>query len=199
MNVDEKISKSAEFIRYLDGLIDGLETRGDKRHRFAGGSFCLSSEHHKAIVLLIYKRIDASAFALARPMVEAFLRGIWLHRCATGEQWEKVQNDDFPRIRSIAEDIETLEGYGKPFTGLLERSLSAFHSYTHGGLLPISRHQKIDTIESNYSDEERHEILDIANQIGFLSALNVAGLAHNNELMNNINNYARGHDLFPHY
>lgn len=40
-------------------------------------------EHHVGLITLCEQRIFGPAFALVRPMVEAYLRGIWLERLST--------------------------------------------------------------------------------------------------------------------
>ena len=60
------------------------------------------------------------------------------------------------------------------------------NSYTHSGYLQSVRRNKGETIEPNYTPEEIIEVLNIANALGMLSALQVALLAEKQELANGL-------------
>jgi hypothetical protein len=77
------IQYSQSLIRWLDSAIDGVELQANDRVRIAGACLDLAMEHHKAIVVLAAHQLFGSAFALARPVFEAYVRGVWLHRCAS--------------------------------------------------------------------------------------------------------------------
>src|SRR5512142_3056772 len=64
-------------------------------------------EHHEAIVLLLRSEKIGSAFALARSVVEAMYRGLWLNFCATDTQCERFERaDEIPGITQLANEID---------------------------------------------------------------------------------------------
>ena len=96
-------------------------------------SFRLAQEHHGAIHLLISNGKYASANALARPMLEAALRTIWIAEDASDKQISRLLKN----------------GGGLPLLGTLIKSLGArgvlmnsvtqemLHSFTHGGTIAL--------------------------------------------------------------
>ncbi|WP_424946000.1 DUF6988 family protein [Candidatus Spongiihabitans sp.] len=60
------------------------------------------------------------------------------------------------------------------------------NSYVHCGSMQISRRNTADSIEPNYSDEEKVEAIEFANAFGLLSLLGMARLANNIEFQQEI-------------
>ena len=184
MKIDEKIKKSETLIQWMDQRIDGLEISSDDRTRISAGCLDISLEHQKAIVLLIANKLIGSAFSLARLLFEAYIRGLWLGRCATEQEIEKYQQDKLRKtFETLVQEIEQLEGFNE---GVLSKAKAAnwnsLNSYTHSGYLQIVRRNKTDTIEPNYDDEEIIDMLGFANAIGMLSALQIALMAGKEKL-----------------
>ena len=77
------IAESKGLVQWLDSRIDGMEVSSELRFRVAGGCLDMTLEHQKAIVLLVASFLYGSAFSLRRLMFEAYVRGVWLHQCAS--------------------------------------------------------------------------------------------------------------------
>lgn len=101
------------------------------RIAFAMASFRLAQEHHSAIHLLFHHNKSTSANALARPLLEAGLRTVWMVEDATDQE-----------IRAIAKGRESaIPLLGKLISRLNKRSEFALSgrlrgildSLTHGG------------------------------------------------------------------
>lgn len=60
------------------------------------------------------------------------------------------------------------------------------NSFTHCGFHQVVRRNKEATIEPDYSDEEVLEVLRFAGTIGLLSAIEIACLAGNEVLANDV-------------
>lgn len=60
------------------------------------------------------------------------------------------------------------------------------NSFTHSGFLQVVRRNKEDSLEPNYTNEEIIELVNIANALGMLSALQIALLAGKNKLANDM-------------
>ena len=60
------------------------------------------------------------------------------------------------------------------------------NSYTHSCSSQSVRRNKEDTIDPNYDEDEMLEILGFTNVIGMLTALQIALMASNNELANDL-------------
>lgn len=88
MKVTQLVQESEQLIQWLDKSINGLEIKSDTRTRLAAGCLDLALEHQKAIVLLTAHKLYGSAFSLARLIFEAYVRGVWLWRCASDSEVE---------------------------------------------------------------------------------------------------------------
>jgi hypothetical protein len=97
MNIRNTIIQSEELIQWLDTQIDGLEIASEERIRLAAGCLDMALEHQKAIVLLVANKLYGSAFALARLIFEAYVRGIWLQMYASETEIEKFKKDELKK------------------------------------------------------------------------------------------------------
>ena len=186
MNVQELINKSEELIQWLDQQIDGLEISSEERTRLAAGCLDMALEHQKAIVLLVANKFYGSAFSLVRLIFEAYVRGVWLQICATDAEIEAYKNDKLKKnFASLIQDIENCDGFNeKVLSTAKTTNWISMNSYTHSGYLQTVRRNKEETIEPNYTEEEINEVLNIANALGMLSALQVSLLAGKKEIAN---------------
>ena len=184
MSIQDKIIKAEALIQWMDQRIDGLEISSDERTRISAACLDMALEHQKAIVLLVANKLVGSAFSLVRLIFEAYIRGLWLGRCASEQEIEKYKKNKLEKtFATLIQEIEQIEGFHE---GVLSKakvaSWNSMNSYTHSGYLQSVRRNKTDTIEPNYDTEEVIEVLGFANAIGMLSALQVALLAGNEKL-----------------
>lgn len=187
MTHTQLIEDSEKLINWLDRQIDGLAVQADWRHRAAAGCLDLTMEYQKAIVLLVAKNIYGPAFSLMRLTTESYVRGIWLHKCATEEDLEKFTKDKVPHFRELLEEVEKLESHqDKVLSKMKKRSWKAMNSCTHTGYHQVIRRQTETSIEANYDDDEIRELVNFANAIGYLAAIATCDLADNAELANTI-------------
>jgi hypothetical protein len=194
MKTEELIVKSEELIQWLDKRIDGIEISSEERTRLAAGCLDTALEHQKAILLLVSRLLFGSAFALVRLLFEAYIRGIWLHRCASDPELELYKAEKLDKsFGTLIEEIERIEGFEE---GVLSdtklKSWKAMNSYTHSGFMQISRRNTASTIEPNYTEDEILEALNFANAIGLLSALEISHLAKSEALAKSILEKAKG-------
>ena len=183
MNIQDNICKSEALIQWMDQRIDGLEISSDERTRISAACFDIALEHQKAIVLLIANQLIGTAFSLERLLFEAYIRGLWLGKCASGQEIEKYKKDRLDKtFATLIQEIEQIEGFQE---GVLSKAKvagwKAMNSYTHSGFFQSVRRNKDDTIEPNYDEDEILEVLGFANSIGMLAALQVALMAGDEE------------------
>ena len=157
----------------------------------------MALEHQKAIVLLIAKNLHGSAFALVRPLFETYVRGLWLHRCATDADLGKfVKGQDIGKFGDLCAAVEWLDGFKDGvLSDVKERSWSAMSGFTHTGMEQIARRYTEETIEANYDEGEILEALNFACGIGWLAAIAICDLAGNVELANTV--LEKVQELFP--
>jgi hypothetical protein len=194
MKIEELIHKSEQLIQWLDQCIDGIEITSEERIRLAAGCLDTALEHHKAVLLLVAKSLFGSAFALIRLLFEAYIRGIWLHRCASDSDLKLFKAEKLDKkFGAFIKDIETIAGFEeRVLSNTKTKSWKAMNSYTHSGFMQVVRRNTASTIEPNYTEDEILEALNFANAIGLLSALEISHLARSEELANSILEKAEG-------
>ena len=186
MELAASISEAEELIQWLDRRIDGIEIPSELRFRVAGGCLDVALEHQKAIVLLVAEKLCGSAFSLVRLMFEAYVRGVWLHQCASEIEIKKFESELLDRtFSSLLSDIEKLESFSAGILSTVKKkSWASMNSFTHTGFSQVVRRNKAGTIEPNYDEGELLEIVNFASGFGIMSAVEIAHLANNDVLAN---------------
>ena len=142
----------------------------------------LSLDHHRAIILLIRSRLYGSALALVRPVFEAMIRAHWVVKCASEAEVDEVAEDDnfrFPKMNDMAKAVD--QAFSDPidqplafFRQAKKDAWKATNSYTHSGLLQLTRQFSGDRVESRYPDEDLLDALNASTasilMLGYLLA-----------------------------
>lgn len=195
----EARGKSIRLVEWLAAQVDGIHLGGDVRSRTAAVCFGVAQEHHAAMVtLLVLKQpLYASVFALARPLFEAYVRGMWLAQCATDEQVERYHEGKIPDTVSLITALEKLQGGGdvSNLRKIYERSWRAMSGMTHAGAEHFSKWSDGQVLEPAYTDDDIGRILDFAARIGVLSTAGLATLSNDGELWRRV--LAEGRPLMP--
>lgn len=114
--------KAEAFSLRMGEICAAIPLRGtwepNDRIAFAMASFRLAREHHSSIHLLFRHNKCASANALARPLIEAGLRAVWI-----------VEDASHQEISAIAEGSESII----PLLGKLSSRLSKRSEIKLGG------------------------------------------------------------------
>lgn len=120
-------------------------------------------EHHEAIVKLIREKLYGSAYSLVRGIFELLFKAHWVVGCATLQEAEKIarkDNFDFPGTEAMVEAVDKAFGTGSHFADIKKQGWKAMNSYTHGGLLQLTRRFSGTRIEPNYKDGEIEEVVN---------------------------------------
>lgn len=188
MDVEQLIQDSEQLIQWLDKNIDGLEIKSNLRTRLSAGCLDVALEHQKAIVLLVAHKRYGSAFALARIIFEAYIRGVWLQWCATDSEVERFKSGKIDKeFGTLVQEIETLDGFNEGvLSDVKKKSWNALNSFTHSGYSQAIRRNTENTIEPNYDAEEQIELLNFANAIGLFTGMAIAFTSGRNDLANSM-------------
>lgn len=193
MSQSDAIKQAEQVAQTPDRRIDGLEVGSALRFRLAGGCLDVALEHHKAVVLLIARSLHGSAFSIIRLMFEAYVRGVWLHQCATEAELKDFAEDRLsPRFTALVTAVETLEGFsGGELMVAKRRSWQAMCSFTHTGFQQVVRRNTETTLEPAYEEDELIEVLGFANAIALMAALEISHMAGTQELSSELLDMAK--------
>jgi hypothetical protein len=178
------LAQLTELIKWVDERYR-IALPGDPRSRMANGCFDVALEHQGAIQLLARCELYGSMLALGRVLLEAFMRGCWLARCASDEELEHFRTHDEIRKSFETLVIEVERALGNQLSTLLTLKRNAWgvmNSFTHSGMQQIVRRNSEGATGPQYSPDDIVTGLRLAGVFGLLAAIEMATIARNEPL-----------------
>lgn len=131
----------------------------------------LALEHREACLLLVYRGARPTAMAVARLVLESYVRALWVWHLASDQQLVDFMRDRFdPKIESTLQKLRrAAEPHGQLFE-ILRRHYCVLHDYVHGGPRQVSRWIRPGEITPRYSDEQMAEVLSLVDMLGLMAA-----------------------------
>jgi hypothetical protein len=170
----------------IDAALRGRDLQASRRARMAFGCLDLAVEHTSGIAVLADQPLWGTVFALLRIQLEAFIRGVWLARCATDDQlawFASGKLDKHRNFRELVTEVEqALKHDGGVLSKLREQSWPIFNDFTHTGFQHVVRRNGETTTGPNYTDRELIQALRCARAIGLLAAIEMLSLAGHDDL-----------------
>lgn len=146
----------------------------------------LAVEHQAGIAVLADQPLWGPAFALLRIQFEAFIRGVWLARCATDDQLAWFKGGKLDKHRKFHELVTAVEKALKhdrgALTKLRKQSWPIFNDFTHTGFQHVVRRNSPTATGPNYTDPELIQALRFARAIGLLAAIEMLSLSGHEDL-----------------
>lgn len=178
------LAKAKDIDAWIDAKLPKVELKGDHRHRIPAQLFDLAIEHHAGISHLLTARLYASGFALVRCQFECYVRGAWLHYCATDEEIETfIAHDRVPKMSPMIEALEQKETFKDgSLSRWKEDGWDAMNGYTHGGIHQISRRMEGKYIEPSFGNDALLEVARFSSGLALLSFGRIAALADRQDL-----------------
>jgi len=146
-----------------------LSAPDSRRARAALGCLDLAIEHQTAISLLAAQNLWGPVYALLGRLLEAFVRGVWLARCATDDDLDSFQLTGL-RDRNFEElvgDVERSLGSSRGVLSKLRRTAWAMFGDFADGASAGRSHPVAETDQA----------LRVATALGLLAATERADLA----------------------
>ena len=152
------------------------------RHLLGYQEMGLSFHHASSIASHLERHgpdLAASAFALARPMLETLQRGWWFATCANDEQAATfIATDDFPGpgVAAVGRAIDAVPPFADHpyFTHLDQDEWKTYHSFTHGGLYALDAYANRPHLVPDYDPGKLLALLDNAQRMSGMAALGMA-------------------------
>ena len=94
-----------------------------------------------AIIILLRGPLPGPAWTLARPLLESFVRGVWILRCASAEQVEKFCKGKVPEFRELLKAMDDHDQAKLHAAWIRKQTANKdiFHDFTHGGIEHVLR------------------------------------------------------------
>lgn len=188
MVLESQIEKSAKWMKGCSSFVDGVNFETTNRLRVSISLLHLCVEHQTGIHVLVEHGVIGSAFALIRPQFEAYLRGVWFHRCATDAQVACfLAGEEPPKVGVLIEAVQKLEGFEEGTLGNLKKSIwRNLNDFTHGGAIQVKARNTMDEITSNYRPEHIVGLLQSSVTLALLAGAAIATVVNSSELANNL-------------
>lgn len=169
MSISEDLHTAKEIGSWVHGKINDISVPNDKRTVMAVALLQQSLDITDAIIILLEHNLPGPAWALARPMHEGYVRGVWLLQHATDESVKKFEAGICPKFPELIKQIGDKPETGGAFIkGMTDLNLHSLHDLTHGGMEHIVRRTTGSAIEPNYSIDELKKLIKMRNQYASL-------------------------------
>ena len=173
------IQDSKKLSMGIARAIHGRSVPNNLRSLVAIGSFEVSLEHHRAVILTVAKQFFGSAFSLLRPMFESCIVGLWAAHIADESQIKEFNNRRYhPKpekvLRALAKNSE--KRYVAALKAIHDSGYQALHEFVHGGISQLTRRTDGSNIGPHYPREMIESLLHVLNVIAAISATQLADL-----------------------
>lgn len=176
MALYKELSKSAEWLNFVNSVIGGIQTTATPRRRVALGFLHLGLEHFGAIHTLLTTNHPGSALALVRPQFEAFIRGTWYWHCSSDVQLaEFTAGGSPPKINVLLDQLDQFQGYAPGnLLSVKKQVWDVMNDYTHGGTSQISGRNSAGEVGCNYPEAQLVGAVQTAANMALLLGLVMA-------------------------
>ena len=128
-------------------------------------------EHHQGMLLLLRNGLPATAFALMRPLEEAFLR-LFVAMNGTDEQAVTLRNGTYKtNFEIVWKQVYEKIGLQPNVGPWLKTKIKGLHGFTHGGKEQLVRQSSGSDIVSSYTDDEVRSLVRETVPIALLTVL----------------------------
>lgn len=172
MELDKNLK---EYYQSIYSDLNTIEFTADSKSRIFIPLFSNSIDHGLSIHFLDKQELPISAYALARPMIECYLRAMWAKFFLKESQIEEgCERLHFPtKLRVLLLQVESAvpeDDMYIRFKPTIEPIITNMHDFTHGGIQSIARQYGDNGDLSNPTNrEERDELLKLATLTSALS------------------------------
>ena len=167
------------YFRAVNKGCNTIEYDNDNKNTLYIPLFSTSIEHSLSIHVLDNENLTSSAFALARPMIENYLRAMWIKYCAD----ESIISNSSTRLHlpkrleALSDEIGAvidIEDKFHEYKSAIQPIILNMNDFTHGGMQSIVRQYNSNGQLTNlHNRTERGEILKIAVITSLLSYENL--------------------------
>jgi hypothetical protein len=199
------VLSTSDLITQANGLSERLQLllSNDKHHVVKTNRddlvlryWSLIFEHHQGMLLLLRNGFPATAFALMRPLEEAFLR-LFVAMTGTDEQAVTLRNGTYKtNFEVVWKQVYEKVGFQPNVGPWLKTKIKGLHGFTHGGKEQLVRQSSGSDIVSSYTDDEVRSLVRETMPIALLTALLTAAFldypAEHQEAVAMFNEYTHG-------
>jgi len=138
---------------------------------FAALSYCgIAIEHHSAHLALVKQHFRTSAYALARPILDAVLRAGWAFCVASPEDIRKLAGGIEPSSNSMLKELKKIRpDLYEMLEPMKRQGWNVLSAYVHSGPQQLFEWSGDNRIAPSHPDEGLVEVLRFTTQLGLLA------------------------------
>lgn len=149
------------------------EVRRAARDEITARYMSVAQDHRDAIILLIRHDARSPAFALARSVFEACMRGLWAQFAASDEQIERIAQKGIAPSFDVAVRQLAKSQKAPVYARTKDRIWEYLSDFAHGGPRQLKRWATDSAIEPVHSDAE---VMGLLMHLDFLAVLFAVGI-----------------------
>ncbi|MCY9871170.1 DUF6988 family protein [Vibrio barjaei] len=172
----------------INSLCSKMTIEASHRNRLAASLYHISNQHHYSIIELVMKKHLGSAFALARPQMEAYIRGEWAANCASEEEiLVFLEGKGKTRLDFYTNALEANKDYDHSALLALKDSVwSLFCDFTHGGGSQASWHISKTSIGYVFGSPQIKQLRNVSDSVALSNSLSFARLCSDERISKRI-------------
>ncbi len=118
----------------------GLALPADRRAGLSSACLHLAIEHQAGISVLAEQHLWGPVYALLRCLLDAYVRGVWLARCAGEDDLSAFESDGLRKksFGVLVQDVERVLGHTRGILSKLHKSSWAMFGGPTGADYPIA-------------------------------------------------------------
>lgn len=169
-SLERALSQSKDLSSWLQAsLSEQGPIDSDQKTVIALALYMLALELRESGLLLALVGSRASCAVIARPALEAYIRGLWVQTLSSPERLSRfLHGQDLPTIETMFKDLR--KATKSHHFEVLRSSYRVLCDYAHAGPRQIAKWIHPGEIAPKYEDEHTASVLHLLNIIGLMAA-----------------------------
>lgn len=194
MGLDSSLSQAKCLSNWLCEQVDGRKLPARGRENWGLSLLRHSWDVADGIVTLLDRDLPGPAWTLARPLLESFVRGIWLLHCASDAQVRRFRKGECPTLPALLTAMESHDTaqWHAAWIRKNQKNMPIFHDFTHGGIEHVLRGTDEDAVESKYPKSELEYLVGLGIEVRVRIGYEILTLVGDLEAIKRLSSTAQG-------
>jgi hypothetical protein len=175
--IQAAVAKSKELSEWISAQHPG-GVPPSLRNMLAAVLYSIALDHRASVVLLYSHGARSSAHALARSVLEAYTRGVWVHRAAADNELERLAKDGYmPKLDTMVRRLNEDPGLGRNLARVKAGAWDTLSDFAHANMRQVRRWVAEGLVAPQHDVNECVRMLEAVDLIGINALLGLASLA----------------------
>ena len=194
MNKFGLIRAAEDFSTWLHERLQDRAIYDSDRNRTATALAQHTQDLSDSVVILVRENLPGPALTLARPMVEAYMRSVWILKCASEDDIDGLICCDppkrgWPKFESMTKRLDESAPDESEWISFVMQGLDELHDLTHSGKPHVLNRITESTVQPNYSEQDVETLLGYAIEVQIRAGCLLVEVLNDPELMEELEAY----------